>query len=75
MGGYIGRIMDGMNRKPGADKPAARKIDRAERLALALRDNLRKRKAQSRARSGAGDGGPENPGERPKIDTDSGEER
>jgi hypothetical protein len=67
--------MDGPRGRPGADRPAARKIDRAERLAQALRENLRKRKAQSRARSGTGDGGPENPGERPKIDTDNSEER
>ena len=44
-GHYIGRIMDGPDRKQCANKPG-----KAERLAEALRENLRKRKAQSRAR-------------------------
>jgi len=37
--------MDEPNRKPDARKP-----DKAQRLAEALRENLRKRKAQERAR-------------------------
>jgi len=37
--------MDEPNRKLGA-----RKLDKAQRLAEALRENLRKRKAQARAR-------------------------
>ena len=41
--------MDEPNRITGADKP-----DKAQRLAEALRENLRKRKAQSRARRGGG---------------------
>jgi hypothetical protein len=39
--------MDDANRRPGADGPG-----KAQRLAEALRENLRKRKAQSRARRG-----------------------
>ena len=35
-----------------ADKDEAKDLDRAERLAAALRENLRKRKAQSRALAG-----------------------
>jgi len=66
--------MNGPNRKPGTDKPDAPKIDRAERLAKALRENLRKRKSQSRARSGTGSGGPGISENRPKNDTDSSEE-
>ncbi len=58
--------MDGPNRKPGASKP-----DKAERLAKALRENLRKRKAQSRARRS----GAEKSENRPENDTDSGETR
>jgi hypothetical protein len=42
--------MDDANRKPGAHKP-----DKVRRLAEALRENLRKRKAQSRARRGGAD--------------------
>ena len=34
-------------------KPVPQKDDRAERLAAALRENLRRRKAQARARQGA----------------------
>ncbi len=58
--------MDGPNRSAGASKP-----DKAERLAKALRENLRKRKAQARSRRG-GAGISEN---RPEKNTDSGEER
>ncbi len=49
--------MDGPNRKPGAGKPDRTRLDKGERLAEALRENLRKRKAQLRLRarrSGAG---------------------
>ena len=35
-------------------KPEAQKPDKAQRLAEALRENLRKRKTQSRARRGGG---------------------
>jgi hypothetical protein len=58
--------MDGPNRKPGTSKP-----DKAERLAEALRENLRKRKAQSRSRTRRG--GAESAGNRPENDTDSSE--
>ena len=58
--------MDGPNRKPGANKP-----DKVERLAEALRENLRKRKAQLRLR--ARSGGAESAGNRPENDTDSSE--
>ncbi len=66
MGLYIGRIMDGPNPKPGASKP-----DKAERLAKALRENLRKRKAQARSRRG-GAGIAET---RPENDTETSEKR
>ena len=70
--------MDGPNRKPGSGKPDARKIGpkigRAERLAEALRENLRKRKDQSRARSRTG-GGAVISESRPENDTDSSEKR
>ena len=70
-GHYIGRIMGGPNRKPGAGKP-----DRAERLAEALRENLRKRKAQlrSRVRSRARHSGAGIAENRPENDTETGEE-
>jgi hypothetical protein len=45
-----------------AAKPMAKQDDRAERLAAALRENLRKRKAQGRPdppRDGEGDRSPE----------------
>jgi hypothetical protein len=42
--------MDEPNRKPDA-----RESDKARRLAEALRENLRKRKAQARARRGGAD--------------------
>ena len=67
--------MDDPNRKPGAHEPG-----KAERLAEALRENLRKRKAQSRARrGGAGMAGaptedrPE--GAKPPDQTDNADER
>ncbi len=66
MGHYIGRIMDGPKGKPGTSKP-----DKAERLAEALRENLRKRKAQLRSR--AQSGGAVIIGTRPENDTDSSE--
>ncbi len=72
-GHYIGRIMDGPNRKPGAGKPGKAQLDKGERLAEALRENLRKRKAQSRAR--ARRGGAESAEIRPENDTDSGKTR
>ena len=56
--------MDEPKNRQGAGKP-----DKAERLAEALRENLRKRKAQARARREA-PGSSEN---RPQIDTDGGE--
>ena len=62
--------MDGPKRKPGAGKP-----DRAERLAEALRENLRKRKAQMRSRRGGAAIAAEFPGDRPENDTETGEER
>jgi len=65
-GHYIGRIMDRANRKPATGKP-----DKAERLAEALRENLRRRKAQARLRRGDA-GVSEN---RPENDTDSSEKR
>jgi hypothetical protein len=60
--------MDGPKGKPGAIKP-----DKAERLARALRENLRRRKAQLRAR--ARGGGAESAGNRLENDTDSSEKR
>ena len=66
VGLYIGRIMDGPNPKPGASKP-----DKAERLAEALRENLRKRKAQARSRRG----GAGIAGTRPENDTETNEKR
>ena len=65
--------MDGPNRKPGAGKPGKALTDKAERLAEALRENLRKRKAQSRSRARrSGTGKTDN---RPENDTDSSEKR
>jgi hypothetical protein len=58
--------MDGPKRKPGTSK-----LDKAERLAEALRENLRKRKAQSRSRTRRG--GAESAGNRLENDTDSSE--
>ena len=46
--------MDGESRKPGAGKPGKARRDKAGRLAEALRDNLRKRKAQVRGRAAGG---------------------
>jgi len=46
--------MDGSNRKPGAGKPGKHRRDKDGRLAEALRENLRKRKTQLRARAGCG---------------------
>lgn len=40
--------------KPGAAEKPAAKADRADRLAAALRENLKKRKAQARQRKQAG---------------------
>ncbi len=37
--------------KPAAGKPAVKSPDRAEDLAAALRENLRRRKAQAQARA------------------------
>ncbi len=63
--------MDGANRNPGAGKPGKAQLDKAGRLAEALRENLRKRKAQSRARARRDDAG--RTGKRPENDTDSSE--
>ena len=65
--------MDGPNRKPGASKPGQPQLDKTERLAEALRENLRKRKAQVRSR--ARRGGAESAGIRPENDTDGSEKR
>ena len=46
--------------KPQSSKPAAKppaKSERSDRLATALRDNLKRRKAQARAREAAGPDG------------------
>ncbi len=71
-GRYIGRIMDGPNRKPGTGKPDKSRLDKGGRLAVALRENLRKRKAQLRSR--ARSGGAEITEIRPENDTETGEE-
>ncbi len=71
-GYYIGRIMDGSKGKPGAGKPDRARQDKGERLAEALRENLRKRKAQLRSRAQRGAG---KTGIRPENDTDSSEKR
>ncbi len=70
-GHYIDRIMDDTTRRAGTSKPNKARLDKAGRLAEALRENLRKRKAQSRARRG----GAEISESRPENDTDGGEER
>jgi hypothetical protein len=53
------------------DKPPSRKPGKQERLAEALRQNLHKRKAQTRARRGMQSGGPGIPEIRPENDKDS----
>ena len=63
--------MDGESRNPGAGKPGKARRDKAGRLAEALRDNLRKRKAQLRARARRDDTG--RAGNRPQIDPDNSE--
>jgi len=68
-GHYIGRIMDGPRDKPGASKP-----DKAKRLAEALRENLRKRKAQSRSRAQGSNAG-RITGIRPENDIETSEDR
>jgi len=50
----------GMTDRDRPVPPANRVPDRAERLAAALRENLRRRKAQARAREAAGEA-PEGP--------------
>ena len=70
-GHYIGRIMDGPNRKPGASKPDSARLDKGGRLAKALRENLHKRKAQLRSRARRGGAGITET--RPENDTDSSE--
>jgi len=50
--------MDGRDRQAGSGR-AGKKAARGERLAAALRENLRRRKAQARARQG--DDGPPGP--------------
>ncbi|MHA1530275.1 MAG: hypothetical protein ACTSVG_14735 [Alphaproteobacteria bacterium] len=64
--------MDETNRKAGAGKPGKHRLDKDGRLAEALRENLRKRKTQLRARAGR-DG--EKTGNRPENDTDISETR
>ena len=64
--------MDGPNRKPGASKPDKARLDKVERLAEALRENLRKRKAQLRSRARRGGAGITEI--RPENDTETGEE-
>jgi hypothetical protein len=63
--------MNGSIRNPGAGKPGKARTDKGARLAEALRDNLRKRKAQLRARARRDDTG--TTGNRPENDTDSSE--
>jgi hypothetical protein len=56
-----GRMDDAIMTGEPSPKQSAKK-ERAERLAAELRENLRKRKAQARARKGEGgdkDGGPD----------------
>ena len=57
--------------KASGTKDRAGATGRKERLAAALRENLRKRKAQLRARARRDDTG--RAGNRPQIDTDSSE--
>ena len=64
--------MDEPNRKPGAGQPGEARQDKAGRLAKALRENLRKRKAQLRSRARRGAGSAAN---RPGNDTDDGGKR
>ena len=63
--------MDGPKGKPGAGKPDRARQDKGERLAEALRENLRKRKAQLRSRARGGAGITE---DRPENDPETGEE-
>ncbi len=65
--------MDGPNGKPGASKPDKTRLDKDRRLAEALRENLRKRKAQLRSRARRGGAGI--PEIRPENDTETGEKR
>ena len=64
--------MDGPKGKPGAGKPDRARQDKGERLAEALRENLRKRKAQLRSRARRGSAGITE--DRPENDTETGEE-
>ena len=65
--------MDGPKGKPGTSKPDKARLDKDRRLAEALRENLRKRKAQLRSRARRGGAGTTEI--RPQIDTETGEER
>ena len=59
-------------------KPEAQKPDKAQRLAEALRENLRKRKTQSRARRGGGGAQRTDNDQAPdatRTDTESGDQR
>ena len=61
-------------------KPEAHKPDKAQRLTEALRENLRKRKTQSRARRGGAGGGAQRTDNDPapdatRTDTESGDQR
>ncbi len=47
------------NSRAGGAKGAPERLDRQARLAAALRDNLRRRKAQARGRDDSGGGGAE----------------
>ncbi len=53
-----------------SDERAARDVKRRERLAASLRENLKRRKAQQRARAGAT---AKEPQERPPGPTEAGE--
>ena len=64
--------MDSPNRKPGAGNHDRARQDKGERLAEALRENLRKRKAQLRSRARRGGAGITE--DRPENDTETGEE-
>jgi hypothetical protein len=65
--------MDGPKGKPGAGKSDRARQDKGGRLAEALRENLRKRKAQLRSRARRGGAGITE--DRPENDTETGEER
>jgi hypothetical protein len=47
------------NVKQATSKPAGKAADRKQRLASALRDNLKKRKRQTKVRAGTGETAPD----------------